>query len=101
MKTNTNLTRRSFLKTSVLTTAGLSLPARFWAAVPGANDDVRVAVIGFGSRGGAHIEAFSKMPGARLVALCDCDSKILERGAKRLQDQGINVATYTDVRKLL
>src|SRR5512139_4131259 len=95
------LSRRHFLKTSLLSTAGLSLPAWSWAQVPGANGDIRVAVIGFGGRGGSHISAFSEMEGVRLVALCDCDTKILERGAKRLQDKGITVETFTDVRKLL
>ncbi|MCX6902697.1 MAG: gfo/Idh/MocA family oxidoreductase [Verrucomicrobia bacterium] len=58
------LTRRSFLKSSLITTAALSVPARFWAAVPGANEDIRVAVVGFGGRGGSHISAFSNMKGA-------------------------------------
>src|SRR5512136_2317669 len=95
------LSRRYFLKTSFLTTAGLSLPARFWAQVPGANDDIRVAVVGFGGRGGAHINEFSKMKGVRVVALCDCDKHILEAGAKRFADKGTPVKTYQDFRALL
>jgi predicted dehydrogenase len=95
------ITRRNFLKTSLLTTAGLSLPARAWAAVPGANDTIRVAVVGFGGRGGSHISAFSEMKGARVVALCDADRKILDHAAKRLSDKGSPVATYTDIRELL
>ncbi len=95
------LTRRSFLKTSFATTATLSLPARFWAAVPGANGDIRVAVVGFGGRGGDHIKEFGKMDGVRLVALCDADKHILDAGAKRFADKGKPVKTYTDIRKLL
>ena len=94
-------TRRSFLKTSLLTTASLGLPAKVWAQVHGANDDIRVAVVGFGGRGGSHISAFSNMEGVRLAALCDCDSKILDAAAKRANDKGRSVETYTDVRKLL
>src|SRR6185436_1309762 len=96
-----SLTRRSFLKTSFVTTAGLALPARVWAQSPGANDDIRVAVVGFGGRGGSHISAFSDMKGVRLAALCDCDEKILEGAAKRARDKGHIIETYTDVRKLL
>ncbi|MBI5386077.1 MAG: Gfo/Idh/MocA family oxidoreductase [Verrucomicrobia bacterium] len=96
-----HLTRRSFLKSSLLTTAALSAPARFWAAVPGANDDIRIAVVGFGGRGGNHISAFRNMPGVRLVALCDCDTKILENTAAQLEKKDIVVKTYTDIRKLL
>jgi hypothetical protein len=101
MKTISCLNRRSFLKSSFLTTAALAVPARLWSAVPGANDDIRVAVVGFGGRGGGHISAFSSMKGVRLVALCDCDTKILEGAARKLKDKGQEVQSYTDVRKLL
>src|SRR3989442_276795 len=100
-KTMKPLTRRSFLKTSLITTAGLALPARVWAQSPGANDDIRVAVVGFGGRGGEHIHAFSSMKGVRLAALCDCDAQILEGAAQRARDKGHMLETYTDIRKLL
>jgi len=96
-----SLTRRSFLKRSLLTTASLSLPARIWAQVPGSNSDIRVAVVGFGGRGGSHINAFSNMKGVRLAALCDCDSRILDGAVKKASDKGKPVESYTDVRKLL
>jgi len=95
------LTRRSFLKSSLITTAAVSMPAHLWAAVRGANEDIRVAVIGFGSRGESHIKAFSTMKGVRLAALCDCDTRILENAAKKFADKGAPVKTFTDVRKLL
>jgi predicted dehydrogenase len=95
------LSRRRFLQTSFLTTAGLSLSARSWAQVPGANGDIRVAVVGFGGRGGGHITEFSKMPGVRIVALCDADKQILEAGTKRFADKGTPVKAYQDFRALL
>jgi predicted dehydrogenase len=103
--------RRSFLKTSMATAAGLSaVPA--WAQeqkpaapanlnVTGANGDIRVAVVGFNGRGGNHISAYQKMPGVRLVALCDVDQKVLDKGAASLKKNGIEVQTYRDIRKLL
>lgn len=94
-------TRRGFLKSSLAVTAGLSLPAKVWSQVSGANSDIRVAVVGFGSRGGSHISAFSGMKGVRLAALCDCDSHILDGAVKRQADKGNKVEAYTDVRKLL
>jgi predicted dehydrogenase len=93
--------RRSFLKSSLLASSVSVLPARFWAQVPGANDDIRVAVVGFGGRGKSHIDAFSKMKGVRVVALCDADSKILERGVKSLADKGMPVQGFADVRQLI
>lgn len=91
------ITRRSFVRNSLLASAALSLPARMWAAVPGANDDIRFAVIGFNGQGGSHISSLKKTPGTRITALCDVDSKVLEGKAQQL---GIT-ETYTDIRKLL
>jgi predicted dehydrogenase len=95
------LTRRDFLKTSLLAGGTLSLPAHLWSQAGGANSDIRVAVVGFGGRGQSHISAFSKLPGVRLVALCDADEKILQRSVRSLEDKGTKVEGYRDVRKLL
>ena len=95
------LNRRSFLQTSALATAAIALPARAWSRVIGANEDIRIAVVGFGGRGKEHIEGFSKLSGVRLVALCDADQNILDAEAKRLRDKGKSIETYTDVRRLL
>jgi predicted dehydrogenase len=95
------LTRRSFLKTSLAATATAAFPVRSWAAVPGANDDIRVAVVGFGGRGSAHISEFRQMKGCRVVALCDCDQQILDAAVKNFTKRGEQVNVYTDFRKLL
>ena len=96
-----NLTRRSFLKQAAFAAGALSLPARSWSQVPGANHDIRMAVIGFNGRGRDHIKAWSNMPGVRLTALCDVDRAVLDAGAKRCADNGATVEAYTDIRKLL
>ena len=90
-------TRRSFLKHSAV--AGLA--ASSWTRAFGANDAIRVAVVGFNGRGKSHINAFEKMEGVRLVALCDADRDVLDKQAKRLQDAGKPVECYTDVRKVI
>jgi predicted dehydrogenase len=95
------ITRRGFLKRAALTAGALSLSARSWSQVAGANQDVRVAVIGFNGRGKNHIEAWEKMEGVRLTALCDVDRAVLEAGVKRCADRGNTVEAYTDIRKLL
>ena len=83
------LTRRNFLKNSVLAGAALSMPARSWAKVAGANDDIRIAVVGFNGRGQAHIAEFTTIPGVRIVALCDVDYKVLDAGVAKLKTKGL------------
>ena len=94
-------TRRSFLQRSLAAGAALSLPARVYAQAPGSNSAIRVATIGFNGRGQSHISAFSKMDGVRLVALCDADYAVLEKGKANLAKKDIAVEGYTDFRKLL
>jgi len=106
--------RREFISTSALAAASVAAGWTTYAPgvqaqtsnrprrrVLGANDDLRVAVIGFNSRGRDHISGFKKLKGVRLVALCDVDSTVLAAGKAELAKDGIDVATYTDVRKLL
>ena len=94
------ITRRDFMKRSAAAGVGLALASPF-SRVRGANDDIRVAVVGINGRGGSHIGAFDKMDGVRLVGLCDVDRKVLERGAKPFADKNKKVDTYVDIRKLL
>lgn len=92
-----NLNRRTFLRSTALTAATVSLSARSWSQVAGSNSDVRVAVIGFNSRGGEHISNLSKADGVRITALCDADKDVLSRGIKKVGD----TEGYTDIRKML
>jgi predicted dehydrogenase len=94
------ITRRRFLSTTAASGAGLLL-ASSANRVLGANEDVRVAIVGTGSRGGNHIDAFSRIKGARIVALCDADSDHLGRSAAKLEKNGNKVKTFADYRKLL
>lgn len=104
------LDRRSFLKHSMLAAASTSLlPA--WSRVaaqsstalrvPGANSDIRVAVIGLNGRGRDHLSSYLKLKGVRVVAVCDADQEVLDRTTAKLKESGGTVATYTDLRKLL
>jgi predicted dehydrogenase len=96
---NHSLTRRTFLKTSAIAVAGAALSARSWGQVMGANSDVRVAVIGLNGRGKNHLSSLSKIPGVRVVALCDVDTAVLEK-TKKAMPNGESVKTYTDLREL-
>jgi len=107
-------TRRDFLKCGAAGAAALGLPS----LMPGgarlvkgaeANSAVRLGIVGMGDvdavggvggRGHQLIRALEKVPGQRIVALCDVDSALLDREAKPLRDKGGEVATYSDLRKL-
>jgi len=94
----TTLRRREFLKTSLLATTALTaMPARLWAAVNGANSDVRVAVVGLNGRGGGHISEYRKIKGVRIAALCDVDLRVLEAKGKSVPE----AMKFQDIRKLL
>lgn len=93
------LTRRSFLqKTAALTASMAILPH---SRVLGANDDVRIAVVGFRQKGMQHIGSFKKLPGVRVVALCDVDSDVMAQALKKHFSGEPQPKTYTDVRLLL
>ena len=102
--------RRSFLKQSAATSAalvGANLCGSPWLRAAGANDDVRLAVVGVGSRvkiggqGRNEIRSFRQVPGVRIVALCDVDDANLGAEVESFQKRKEQVAAYTDVRKLL
>ena len=93
------LTRRAFTKNTLAGGAALAIAP--YSRVLGANNDIRVAVVGFKSQGSNHIKYFSRIPGVRVVALCDVDKAFIDREVKKLKEQNRRVDTYVDVRKLL
>ncbi|MEN9632975.1 MAG: hypothetical protein RL077_1379 [Verrucomicrobiota bacterium] len=101
-----NWTRQEFLKASLIA-GGAALaagPGRLVAATaPGsANGDVRVAVVGINAQGAGHMRAYlGKLPGARLVAICDVDSEVLSKRGAECEQAGFKPTRYRDYRKLL
>lgn len=53
----------------------------------GANDRIRVAVLGINGRGQTHIEEIMKQPNAALVALCDPDLNLLKKRAQSFEEK--------------
>ena len=107
-------TRREFLRSSAAV-AALGLPNLVLGFNPSAkgdmpNDQVRIGIVGLGDvnavggvggRGHQLINAIGKVPGARIVALCDIDRGHLDRETAAMKKRGAGVATYHDIRKLL
>src|SRR5258707_2918886 len=68
----------------------------------GANDRIRVAVLGLGGRGRGHIREASANQGVEVVALCDPDRKRLETAAAEHQKAaGVKARCETDLRRIL
>jgi len=74
-------TRRSFLKQSAIAAGSMAVAgsASSYARIMGANDRLRVAIVGCNGRGSAHMNAWLKMPGVEVAYLVDPDRNVLER----------------------
>ncbi len=93
--------RRTFLKNSGAAAASL-LTAASAERVLGANDRIRVAVIGVRGRGWDHVKGYHSLPGVEIVSFCDIDENVLRKRLDDADKMGIaKPQTYVDVRKLL
>jgi predicted dehydrogenase len=87
----TDLPRRTFLRAATVATA-LS-----YSRVMGANDKIRLGVIGIGDRGSSDMGNFLRNPDVQVVALCDLYDAHLDRAKQRAAD----AKTFSDHRALL
>lgn len=94
------ITRRSFLKSSLAAGVTMTLLSPY-SRVRGANGDIRLAIVGVGGQGSGHINYFSKLPGVRVVALCDADKDHLDKRVEDFKKRNEKVDGFLDVRKLL
>lgn len=110
----TGLSRRDYLKTSLLGTAGLFMPAIVPAKVLGKNapsNNIHVAQIGWGRISTSHdLPGTLSDPNVRLVAAADVDRKRVEGAnawTKKYYDDRnrsedyVELATYQDYREML
>jgi predicted dehydrogenase len=98
--------RRTFLRNSSRMAAGVAAVSHLWGNQPswaGANDRVRIAVVGIHGMGQNHIREFSSLPNVEVAALCDVDENLFAGVIKNcLLDRGKPTPrTYFDIRKLL
>jgi len=100
-------TRRDFIKKSTLAAAGLTTgigcsTAKSYNRIIGANDTIHVGVAGLNSRGNALRNTVNKLANANVHALCDVDSKVLEkRIAQNKESAGNAPKPYVDFRKMI
>jgi len=105
METDSKVDRRDFLRTGIQCGAGLAalggvtiLPTRVW----GANDRVRIAVVGIRGQGGEHLKGFGAVRDAEIAAVCDIDDSVIGKRLADIAEWGMpKPAVFKDVRKLL
>ncbi|MGE4620358.1 MAG: Gfo/Idh/MocA family oxidoreductase [Planctomycetota bacterium] len=93
--------RRTFVSTGIAAGAAVALGKSPLAFGAGREDEIRVAVAGIRSRGWSHVHGLQRLPGVRVVALCDVDQGILEKRQQELASNGIEVEIFRDFRDVL
>jgi predicted dehydrogenase len=100
--TGMKINRRTFIGNAALGAIGLPLIMKSTGkAAP--SDRVRVAHIGLGGQGNAHMGWFNALPDVEIAALCDVDKVRLENTAAKLKkmNQDAKPDLYSDFRKVL
>jgi len=98
------LNRRHFLQGTTAVGAGLLITGtQASGQVAGANDRLRVAVIGVNGRGQAHISGYQSQDNVEIAYLVDPDSRTLAASLKKVQASpgGQSCVGVADIRKVL
>lgn len=95
-------TRRDLLKTALpASVAAYAIPTFIPNTAFGANDRLRVAVIGINGRGKDHIKGFMNLDNVQVTTLCDVDSVVLGAGATDFEKKyNKTVKQEKDLRKV-
>jgi len=102
-------TRRSFIKKTAMGTAAATIggilpgfSAKSYANIIGANDKIRMGVIGINSRGQALTVNFSKLSTCEVTCVCDVDTRTIPRCADAVERAvGYRPKGEKDIRKML
>ena len=95
-------TRRQFLSNAAVATSALAaFPSIGFSQASSPAGDIRIGIVGVGGKGADHINTFKKLPGVRIVALCDADENVLNGQCQKLRKENIEVTGVVDMRKLL
>jgi len=104
-------TRRKFLHQSAALIAGgtflSAVDARAFSVLKSKvspNDQLNIAVIGINGMGWANLNSALKIPGTRLVSLCDIDRNVLDKRMEELKNRKMDVSrikTTGDYREVL
>jgi predicted dehydrogenase len=91
------LDRRNFLKAGAAAAAILQSPR-----ILGANERVRVAIVGLRGRGFDHIKQLKGIADVEIAAICDIDENVIAQRLTDIEKLGMpKPKTFVDVRKVL
>src|SRR4051794_3827567 len=100
-----HLSRRSFLQGTAAVGASLLITGtRASGNIKGANDRLRIAVVGTNGRGRSHIDGWLKQDNVEIAYLVDPDSRVLAQRVKLVEKQSNGQSKpkgVADVRKVL
>ncbi len=93
------MSRRKFLSStaSAVIVAGTMAKGKVF----GANDRIRVCVMGINGRGKEHLEQYSSLENVEIATICDVDSSLFEPRIKTFFKDRPAPKTETDIRKVL
>ncbi|MBY0526850.1 MAG: Gfo/Idh/MocA family oxidoreductase [Gemmataceae bacterium] len=95
----TRMTRRSFLAVSA---AAPLLGRAAYASLLGANDRIRVAVMGVRGRGRSHVDSYLAIPNVEVAYICDVDKNVVGPMVTKVEKaSGKAPVVVSDIRKVL
>ena len=92
-------TRRTFLRVPAAAAIAAGAPAILSAQQ--SSDEVRVAFIGVGNRGSYLLRHVLKVPGIKVVAICDINPETMQKAIAQAEAAGHKPAAFADFRKML
>src|SRR4051812_40347212 len=85
------LSRRNFVKNLSITTAALTVANPFNADAKAGDTKVRLAFIGTGLRGQAHLATVLKRNDVEIIAICDIDARMLQMSKDIIAKSGKSI----------
>jgi predicted dehydrogenase len=96
--------RRTFIKETGIVLAGIpaSQTLSSYCRILGANDRIRVGIVGLNGRGGFLTDVALDHPGFEVTGLCDVDVRALQKQVAKVQSgQNTTPETYQDFRVMI
>ncbi|MDA3925983.1 MAG: Gfo/Idh/MocA family oxidoreductase [Kiritimatiellae bacterium] len=97
------LSRRNFVRSSLIAGVPLVLPGSIWGAKVNPNDKMAMGFVGVGKQSRGLLNYFLHQDSVQVVAVCDVDTTRREDAKKKVDDKykSADCKVYNDFRKLM